>query len=71
MKVKDLIKILQECDPEAIVTTKECKNYSRVVFYRDVSVGGVYISEDLYDNLGRIYDVQDCCLEKANVILVG
>lgn len=71
MRVKDLIKILQECDPEAIVTTKECRNYSRVVYYYDVSVNGVHISEDLYDNLGRIYDVQDCCLKKANVILVG
>lgn len=33
MKTKELMKILEKCNPEAIVTNKKCRNYSSTIFY--------------------------------------
>lgn len=73
MKVKELMAILSKCDPEAFVTNKDCKNFSRSLYYWDISVEGVYIVENKNDNLGLGYiqKTKEVPLEKANVILVG
>lgn len=71
MKVKELIDILKKCDQEAIVTNKDCRNFSRSLYYWELSVDGIRVTEGKYDSIGStIQKIEDVPLEKANVILL-
>ena len=47
MKIKELMKILEKCNPEAIVTNIECRNYSSTIYYWQPTVDGMFVLEKI------------------------
>lgn len=73
MRVKELMKILEKCNPEAIVTNKECRNYSSTIYYWQPTVDGMFVLEKANDdsNFEHIIEQREVPLENANVIFLG
>lgn len=73
MKVKELMKILERCNPEAIVTSSECRNYSSTIYYWQPTIDGMYVIEKANgdSNFEHIIEQREIPLEDANVIFLG
>lgn len=74
MKVKELIKILEKCNPEAIVTNKECRRYTSTIYYWQPTIVGMYVIEKASDydsSFEHIIKQKEVPLENANVIFLG
>lgn len=73
MKVKELMKILEKCNPEAIVTNKECRKYSSTIYYWQPTIDGMYVIEKANGNSSfeHIVGQKEVPLEDANVIFLG
>ena len=73
MKIKELMKILEKCNPDAIVTNKECRNYSSTLFYWKPTIDSVYVIEKANsdNNFEYIIEQRELPLEDANVIFLG
>ena len=73
MRIKELIKILEKCNPEASVTNKECRDYTSTIYYWQLTIDGMYVIEKANgdSNIEHIIGQKDVSLEDANVIFLG
>lgn len=73
MKIKELMKILEKCNPEAIVTNIECRNYSSTLYYWQPMIDGVFVLEKANgdSNFKHIIEQTVVPLEDANVIFLS